>query len=444
MKSVFMFRRDLRLQDNTGLYYALQESDLVIPVFIFTPQQIDNNEYKGDHSFEFLLNSLEDLDKQLREKGSQLYVFYGNPVSVLENLSFDTLYFNNDYTPFALSRDDELKQNFNVKSYDDLLINPPQSVFKKDGSPYTIFTPYYNRAKSIEVSKPNYQNFTNFFSESIKSITTLEEIRAQYLFSTNPDLAVKGGREEGLELLNQIYSKLDNYESTRDLPYCSGVSKLSAHNKFGTISPREFYYYVKGCEALTRQLYWRDFFTQIAYFYPHVFGNNFNSKFDYVKWDYDSEKFKAWCSGHTGFPIVDAGMRELNTTGYMHNRVRMIVASFLTKDLHIDWRLGEKYFAQQLVDYDPCVNNASWQWAASTGCDAQPYFRIFNPWRQQIRFDPNCEYIKKWVPELQQLSSQAIHKLNEQRPLVEIGYPKPIVDHNREKDEALRRFRGES
>lgn len=452
-----MFRRDLRLEDNTGLIAALKESDEVLPVFIFNPEQIENNEYKGDNSFEFLLDSLYDVDKELQKKGSRLYCFYGNPLEVLEALEFDVLYFNRDYTPFALSRDQILEEKFNVKSFDDILLNPPHKVLKDDNKPYSVFTPYYKKASTFEVSNPEPLTQDNFVKSSLGSIVSLEEIEKKHLPKRNPNLKVKGGRSNGMQLLYDFKKRMKGYKEDRDFPSVEGVSYLSAHNKFGTISPRELYYETLECEPFTRQLYWRDFFTQIAYHYPKVFGSNFNSNYDTVVWDRNPKLFDAWCRGKTGFPIVDAGMRELNETGYMHNRVRMIVASFLTKDFHIDWRMGEKYFAQKLVDYDPCVNNGSWQWAASTGCDAQPYFRIFNPFRQQWRFDPDCIYIKTWIPELHKLSSKEIHNWgnledkkgkssqttleNWNKEENSTDYPKPIVDHFKEKEETLRRFK---
>lgn len=217
---------------------------------------------------------------------------------------------------------------------------------------------------------------------------------------------------------------------SRNLPSLSGTTGLSAHHKFGTISIRESYWAVRSAlgksHTLVRELYWRDFFTHIGFHYPHVLSGCFHERYDTLKWENDEVKFKAWCQGRTGFPIVDAGMRELNITGFMHNRMRMITASFLVKDLHIDWRWGEKYFAQRLVDYDPLVNNGNWQWAASTGCDAQPYFRIFNPWLQQAKYDPKCLYIKQWVKELAGCTPKRIHRIQDNIPT---EYVSPIVDH---------------
>ncbi|MCM2325813.1 MAG: DNA photolyase family protein, partial [Candidatus Woesearchaeota archaeon] len=257
----------------------------------------------------------------------------------------------------------------------------------------------------------------------------------------NPQLITHGGRKEGLKILSSL-GRFAGYSEDRNYPSRELTTKLSPHNKFGTLSIRETYYEITRqlgeFSVLLNELYWRDFFTHIGYFFPHVFGHAFKNKYDNIKWKDDELKFKAWCEGKTGFPIVDAGMRELNSTGFMHNRVRMITASFLIKDLHIDWRKGEKYFATKLIDYDPCVNNGNWQWAASTGCDAQPYFRIFNPWLQQERYDYECRYIKRWLPELKDIGYKSIHNIKNE-PVK--GYVSPIIRHDIEKDIALEMYK---
>ena len=239
-----------------------------------------------------------------------------------------------------------------------------------------------------------------------------------------PSLTVPPGRSGAMSILKRL-GEYKNYGEERDLPELDATTHLSAHLKFGTCSVREAYYAIR--KNLIRQLYWRDFYTHIAWHFPHVFGHAFKRQYDELPWRNDRKAFNAWCRGRTGFPIVDAGMRQLNNSGFMHNRVRMITASFLIKDLHIDWRWGERYFATRLIDYDPCVNNGNWQWAASTGCDPQPWFRIFNPWRQQKKFDGNCAYIHRWVPELDNVPASRIHKVNEGGKIP--GYPAPIVDH---------------
>lgn len=255
---------------------------------------------------------------------------------------------------------------------------------------------------------------------------------------------IKGGRIEALKILKNV-KVFKNYDGGRDLPAKSATSLLSAHHKFGTCSIRETYWAVRDAlgprHTLIKELYWRDFFSHIAYHFPHVFGGAFYPEYDALPWANDKERFQRWCDGLTGFPIVDAGMRELNTTGFMHNRVRMITASFLVKDLHIDWRWGERYFAQHLVDYDPCVNNGNWQWVASTGCDHQPYFRVFNPWLQQKKFDPLCLYIKKWVPELKTVDARQLHRWYEVSGDSADRYPAPVVDHAAESIKAKEIFK---
>jgi deoxyribodipyrimidine photo-lyase len=256
----------------------------------------------------------------------------------------------------------------------------------------------------------------------------------------NPNIYAKGGRNEGLKILNQIQTH-KNYERERDFPAIKGTTNLSAHIKFGTVSIREVYHAIKQIDnfALLRQLYWRDFYIHIGFHFPHVFKGSFRPKYDRLDWKYDKSLFTIWCEGNTGFPIVDAGMRQLNSTGWMHNRVRMIVASFLTKDLLINWQWGERYFKEKLVDYDISVNNGNWQWAASTGCDPAPYFRIFNPWLQQKKFDPYCDYIKSFIPELRDYNPRIIHNLFKTHPQ-KLNYPKPIVNHSVMREKAKLMF----
>ncbi len=298
------------------------------------------------------------------------------------------------------------------------------------------------KARTFLVQNPTPNEHSNYFKEDLGSEDILE-IEKKILPKKNPNIFLKGGRKEGLELIKNI-ENLKEYKDLRNYPYLKGTSGLSAHHKFGTVSIRESYKKAKDAHGIDchfiNELYWRDFYTYIAFHFPYVFGHAFQKKYENLNWEYSKNLWQAWCEGKTGYPIVDAGMRELNTTGWMHNRTRMIVASFLTKDLRIDWKLGEKYFAKLLIDYDPSVNNSSWQWASSTGTDAQPYFRIFNPWLQQKKFDPECVYIKKWIPELCDLSPEEIHSLEDSRPLTLEDYPRPIVDHMKEKEKTLAMF----
>ncbi|MEI6055066.1 MAG: deoxyribodipyrimidine photo-lyase [Lentisphaerota bacterium] len=444
-KSLFIFRRDLRLEDNTALIAALKESQSVIPAFIFDPKQADKaqNQYFSENAFGFMIESLKDLDARLKCIGSHLYIFHGLSEEVISELiskeSITAVYINKDYTPFSRKRDIEIRtlcqrNTIAFNEFADALINEPQSALKKDNSPYTIFTPFWKNASKIPVKRPELNRLKNYCAQAI----SLEKHLLEY---KDNSLRLKGGRANAFKLLEDV-SSLESYVPDRDYPGIKGTSGLSAHLKFGTVSIREAYYGIADKldveHPLLRQFYWRDFFYHIAYHFPKVFGKSFHEKYEKVKWDYDTEKFSAWCEGKTGYPIVDAGMRELNSTGSMHNRVRIIAASFLTKDLHLDWRSGKKYFAHKLTDYDPSLNNGNWQWAASTGCDAQPYFRIFNPWNQQQKYDPECTYIKKWIPELRNLSPKQIH--DSEHSSIN-GYPEPIVQHSLESKIAIERYK---
>lgn len=446
-KALFIFRRNLRLNDNTGLINACKQSEKIIPCFIFDPRQIgSSNSYRSNNAIQFMIESLQDLDKQLKKKKGKLYLFKGKAEDVIKQLikkeKIDTVFTNRDYTPFSIKRDNAIKKictTNNVKFIqdNDLLLTQPEEIKTGKGTPYSIFTPFYKKARINKIDKPHsFPRSYNFFSDHIVGAQSTE-LFSKILKVNNKNLYVNGGRNNGLKILNNI-NKFKDYAKTHDYPSIS-TTNLSAYLKFGCVSIREAYYAIKNklgsTNPLLRQLYWRDFWTHVAYNYPFVFGQPYYEKYKKLWWSQSEKNFEAWCTGNTGFPIVDAGMRQLNKTGFMHNRVRMIVASFLTKDLHINWLKGEKYFAQQLVDYDPALNNGNWQWSASTGCDAQPYFRIFNPWTQQTKFDKNCEYIKKWIPELKDLEPKEIH--NWFKSKIELkNYPKPIIDHALESKKA--------
>lgn len=451
-KALFIFRRDLRLEDNTGLIFALEKAKEVIPCFIFTKTQIDNNPYRSEPCLQFMLESIEDLEKSLQKKKGHLYLFYGMIKETLEKcikeLGIEAVVVNRDYTPYSVKRDEAIAKfckNHNIAfhSLDDALLHPPEETLKADGKPYTVFTPFYHNALKINAISPAFNSHSNYYSLPISFAQTSSTLHEKIL--PNRSLTLKGGRENCLKILKNLKSFSD-YSLTRDLPAQDATTHLSSHLKFTTCSIREIYQAILknlGADSgLIRALYWRDFFTSIAFHFPHVFTGCFHTKYDKLKWSQDEEVFEKWCSGNTGFPIVDAGMRELNETGFMHNRLRMITASFLVKDLHIDWRWGEKYFATKLVDYDPAVNNGNWQWAASTGCDAQPYFRIFNPWLQSAKFDPDCTYIKRWVPELRDLSPDVIHKWYLEKYHKECpSYPSPVLDHTKESKIAISNYK---
>lgn len=444
--ALHIFRRDLRLYDNTALIESLKSSTAVIPCFIFDTRQINNNDYKSDNCIQFMAHSLQALDIELKKLNSKLYLFYGIAEDViaqlLASLNIKAVYTNRDYTPFSRDRDGRIEKicrelNVDFYSYADALLHEPEEVMKLNLQPYTIFTHFFKKSFQLNVQLPKNNSYKNFYQKPIifEDKVTLKKL----LEINNPNIFLKGGRAEAISQLKKI-KNLHDYEATRNYPAIHGTTQLSPHNKFGTLSVREFYAEIIknfGEEhGLIKELYWRDFFTYVAFHHPHVFGESFYKKYDAIRWSQNQKHFDAWCAGQTGFPIVDAGMRELNMTGYMHNRVRMIVASFLTKDLHIDWRWGEKYFAQKLVDYDPAVNNGNWQWAASTGCDAQPYFRIFNPWLQQQKFDKDCIYIKKWIPELATIEPKIIHNLNKEKIILKTDYTKTIINHASESQKA--------
>lgn len=451
--SLFIFRRDLRLEDNTGLIFALKHSERVIPAFIFTPEQIERNPFRSDHCLKFMIESLQDLDNQLKDKEGGLYFFKGKPEEIvmqcISQLSIEALIINRDYTPYSRKRDQKLDNickahNVSFFSFDDALLHPPEETLKKDGKPYTIFTPYFRNASKLTILSPVRNSGTNYFHGLIP-FAEEKSLLSQILCKDEIKNHLIGGRMEALKILKNLDS-FSKYERLKDFPAENYSTHLSPYLKFTVCSPREVYAAISGHlnshHELIRALYWRDFFSMIAFFFPHIFKGAFHAKFNRLKWSYDRKAFQRWCKGATGFPIVDAGMREMNETGFMHNRVRMIVASFLVKDLRIDWRWGEKYFAKTLIDYDPAVNNGNWQWVASTGCDAQPYFRIFNPWNQQKKFDPECIYIKKWVPELRDLSPKIIHGWQQKTVHSECpAYPAPMIDHEKAAKETLLAYR---
>ncbi len=389
------------MEDNTGLLRALEESEEVLTCFFLDPRQLQSNPYRSDFAVKFMFESLEDLAGQIERKGGRLNILRGEAeemvAKIVKDEGVEAVFVNRGYTPFSKKRDEAiLRVAPEFFRLPDALLNEPEVVLKGDGDPYTVFTPYWKKAREVAVREPRKCNFGNFCDRDLGSVELVAPEVGEH-----PEILL-GGREEALKLLGKL-ADFKNYSEERDIPALKKTTHLSPHHKFGTVSIREVYHRVAETlgpsSGILQELYWRDFFTQIAWHFLHVFGKSFKPKYDKVPWPGKKEHFEAWKEGKTGFAIVDAGMRELNTTGFMHNRVRMITASFLVKDLHVDWREGERYFASKLVDYDPAVNNGNWQWAASTGCDAQPYFRIFNPERQEERFDPEREYIKKWLGE---------------------------------------------
>lgn len=454
--SLFIFRRDLRLDDNTALIAACEQSDKVLPCFIFDEQQVtQKNAYRSMNAILFMIQSLKDLAQQFEKRNGKLYLFYGKTIDIIEKLittaHINAVFTNKDYTPFSQERDKKIedlcnKNGVEFVSYADILLNEPADVRSLKETPYFIFTPFFKRACLIEVRKPIAFDMNNFFGKPI-AFAAKNEVYTQVLDGYQNDrLPTQGGTTHGVAILNELPA-FKNYQNERNYPSMH-TTKMGAHLKFGTISIRLAYYAIKKtlglAHPLIRQIYWRDFLTHTAYHIPSMFGHALQEKYDNLTWQNDPDLFKKWCTGTTGFPIVDAGMRQMNTIGFMHNRVRMIVASFLVKDLHIDWRAGEQYFAQQLTDYDPSVNNGNWQWSASTGIDAQPYFRIFNPWLQQKKFDSECLYIKEWIPEFKNVSPKIIHNWYKSTSPKIDRYPRPCVDHNKESQLAKMQFKMQS
>lgn len=452
-KTVFIFRRDLRLIDNKGLMESYSFSDKILPIFIFTPEQIDKNKnkYFSNNSVQFLVESLIDLNKELNKKKSRLFIFYGNTIDVLKKIKkeydYQHIVVNEDYTPYSIERDNNIKKvcdELNVKfhSYMDLLLLPIDKPLNKQGNPYQIFTPFYNKAVKYQVDKPN-KNIKNKYEKSSLTLKCEYNKNINLFYDENKDILERGGRTHGLKKLKNI-KNLKNYEKEREYP-SKETSQLSAMNKYGCLSIREVYWEIKkyNIEKLLRQLYWRDFYYRVTYYNPRVLkGKSYLKDYDKIKWKKNKEYLKKWKEGSTGFPIVDAGMRQMNKTGYMHNRLRMIVSHFLIKDLFIDWREGERYFAQTLYDYDPSQNNGGWQGSAGSGMGAQPYFRTFNPWTQSKKYDNKCLYIKKWVPELKEVKNEHIHKWNDYYDKYpEINYPKPLVDHKLSVKKSLQLYR---
>lgn len=450
--NIFIFRRDLRLNDNNGLNYAMLNFENIIPIFIFTPEQItDKNKFKSDNAIQFMIESLKELDEELKENGSKLHIFQGENEKIIKkiikDIEVENIIFNMDYTPYALKRDKEIesickKKNINCITKEDYLLKEIGTFLKNDGEPYTVYTPFKNNGRKHTIDKPSKARLKNL-SKSNKLKTT------DYIsHPTNNDILVNGGRSNGLKQLRKIKNQ-KKYNTNRNTLSIE-TSLLSAYIKFGCISIREVYWKIKeklgATNSLIDQLFWREFYFYIAYYFPQVLkGKNYNEKYDDIKWNKNSSLFKKWCDGETGYPVVDAGMRQMNKTGYMHNRARLITSNFLNRMLGMDWRLGEKYFAQTLTDYDPSVNNGNWQWIASTGVDPKPYFqRLFNPILQSEKFDKNAEYIKEWVPELIDIPAKDIHNWESEYKnydLKEINYIKPIVEYKKARQESVDMYR---
>ena len=443
--NIFIFRRDLRLIDNKGLDFAIKNFDNIIPIFIFTPEQVTKkNKFFNENAIQFMCESLIDLDKNLKKHNSKLHFFHGDNIKILskiiKSIDVDNIIFNMDYTPYAIKRDNDIKKlcnknNIECHILEDYLLAPIGSLTKKNGDPYTVFTPFKNNGLKYKVDKPN--------NTKVKKLKKINKFNDKIIkFSINENILVNGGRKNGINKLKQIKNQ-NKYNSKKDI-LTYNTTHLSAYIKFGCVSIREVYWMIKSKlsnNKLIDQLFWREFYFYIGYYFPKVMkGKNFNEKYDNIKWKYSKKNYQAWCDGKTGYPIIDAGMRELNETGYMHNRARLFTSNFLNRILGMDWRWSELYYAQKLTDYDPLVNNGNHQWISSTGTDPKPYFqRLFNPWLQSQKFDKDCEYIKKWIPELKDVDNKEIHNWEEHYN-TDI-YLKPIVNYKDARQDSIKMYK---
>ena len=419
--SLFWFRRDLRLEDNAGLYHALKEQGAVLPIFIFDTEILNRLDDPSDARVTFIHDCLIRIKEELEELGSTLLVFHGSPVEIFKSLQPRAVYTNHDYEPYGLERDTKVKEILSTKgasfhSYKDIVIFEKDEVLKPDRTPYTVFTPYSRKWKenfSEAKSKPfrTKDLFSGLKRCKPAPLPSLKDIG----FTRSP--IVFPERKVPLSIIA-------HYAERRDLPAIPSTTRLGVHLRFGTVSIRKLVSLAREkSEVWLNELIWREFYHMILWHFPHAVTGAFKPAYDRIAWRNDPDEFQKWCDGKTGYPIVDAGMRELNTTGFMHNRVRMIVASFLTKHLLIDWRWGEAYFAKKLLDFDLAANNGGWQWAAGSGCDAAPYFRVFNPYLQAAKFDPDEAYVRKWVPEFGTPT-----------------YPDPVVDHGMARERVLKYY----
>ena len=424
--NIFWFRRDLRLDDNCGLFNALSSDKKVLPIFIFD-EDILNKLPKDDSRVSFLHQELENIQEQLLKINSSISVFHGKPVEIFKDLSekysIDTVFANHDYEPYAIKRDLEIKdflesKNSNFKTFKDQVIFERAEIVKKDGTAYKVYTPYSKKwIEAFQLERiqffPSEEKLENLIKNETHQFLSLEEIG--FIASS---IKVASYKVDA--------TLIDTYEETRNFPAKNSTSRLGTHLRFGTVSIRKMVDKASKSNNNTflKELIWREFFMQILWHFPHTTKESFKPQYDKILWRNNEEEFNAWCQGKTGYPLVDAGMRELNQTGFMHNRVRMLVGSFLCKHLLIDWRWGEAYFAEKLHDYEQSSNIGNWQWVAGTGVDASPYFRVFNPTTQILKFDKNLEYINKWVPDFQELT-----------------YSKEIVDHKIARERCLKTYK---
>jgi len=411
-RSLIWFRRDLRLEDQRALFEACNQSQEVLPIFVFDPHILNKLSDKSDARVSFIFDVLQELQERLKKKNKTILIEYGTPEIVLpkvcEEYKIQAVFVNEDYEPSAIARDQLVQQKLQKKgidffSFKDQVIIAPCELKNLQGKPYQVFTPYKKAWISYLYQ---HQEIINNYSPQIKFLMDKDLIKTKV--KSLADIKFKSNRMvdiDATKVTNLFFKKINHYHTERDFPAQAGTSKLSIHLRFGTVSVRELVRKVflltgKGSEVWLSEIIWREFYMMILGNFPHVVTSAFKAKYDKIIWPNNKRWFERWCQGETGFPIIDAGMHELNSTGWMHNRVRMITASFLCKILLIDWRLGEAYFAQKLLDFDLSANNGGWQWSSSSGCDAAPYFRIFNPYTQTEKFDPEGEYLARYAPKI--------------------------------------------
>jgi deoxyribodipyrimidine photo-lyase len=451
-KGLFIFHRDFRIKDNTGLIELSKLVNKLYVCFIFTPEQVtEKNKYRSMNSIQFMIESLEDLEADIQKSGGNLMVFYGETKStvkgIIRDMEIDIVAFNKDYTPYALKRGNDIielckTEKNQCNTYSDYYLYEPGTIKTNSSNvAYKKYTPFYRAVLDKDVDIPNNKKISNFSkSKGLLGNTSLSDMYKKYA-ADNQEILVRGGRKNGIEKLSKAGNNQAEYDEKRDF-FKEKTTHLSAYIKFGCVSIREVYHLFKkkfGVEhGLIRELIWREFFAHVLYAYPEVVGQSYQPKYRNLDWENKKDHFNKWKKGETGVPLVDACMREMNSTGYMHNRGRMTVASFLIKSLLIDWRWGEKYFATQLTDYDLASNNGNWQGISGTGVDMKPYFRDMNPWLQSKKFDNDTSYIKKWVPELQSVKPSDIHEWHTSyKKYTNINYPEPIVDYFKRKEKMI-------
>ena len=453
---LFIFHRDFRLEDNIGLITASKQVKNLYVCFIFTPEQVSSkNEYRSKNSIQFMIESLQELSETIKKKGGELMIFYNKNMKVLSKListlQIQGIYYNKDYSPYALKRDEEIRAYCKTKNIeciegiDYYLYEPGTITTNGSNEAFKKYTPFYNFVINKYVEDPNYKKITNIKkSQNVSEQVSLEEMYNKFTADNN-EILVHGGRKEGLKRLTKSTKDQKNYDDKRDF-FKEKTTHLSAYIKFGCVSIREVYHSIRKSfglkHGIIRELIWREFFAHVLFAYPEVVGSSYQPRYKSIKWRKSKTDFEKWKNGNTGFPMVDACMRELNTTGYMHNRGRMTVASFLIKTLLLDWQWGEKYFAQNLTDYDLASNNGNWQGISGTGVDMKPYFRDMNPWIQSSKFDNEAIYIKKWIPELKDVDSEDIHNWYEKHTKYkQVKYPKPMVDYYARKEEMIKMYK---